>query len=412
MNRIDENLTALLGTPMRQTAKQPVAVKQRAEELMAHLDQKSVIGLYGMGGIGKTTIASELWNQRRSDFGLSCSFVEVGQNATGPAELCIRQARLCTDLYGKPMAVASVSDGQGRLEAISHTKKLVVLDDIWERRQLDCLLRPLLTAGIGQSKIIITTRNKELLESFPLQRAGQACMQDTETAISTMPPGIYAHEITCLEADDSMKLFASHAFGCGQPPMAFQDITGEVVAACGGLPLSLEVIGSLLRNRDYSAWTDCLARLHSANTITSDKDDQLFAKLQISYDSLDEDWQRVLLHVAYFFLRDQNIHTCNIIWGMGSKSIISSLQRRCLLSLCYTHTFGQSDSRVILKMHDQLQAMAEQQIKKKGSEYERLEASLEEINPLQVRCMLQLCAELMHWTAFSQSIHLEACLKL
>ncbi|KAK9842438.1 hypothetical protein WJX81_000035 [Elliptochloris bilobata] len=83
---------------------------------------------------------------------------------------------------------------------------------------------------------------------------------------------------------------------------------------CGGLPLSLEVMGAHLNgsHNQPEKWWDALVKLRGARSLRR-KGDRLFARLRISYESLDASEQQIFLDAACFFL-GQAVETAKRVW--------------------------------------------------------------------------------------------------
>ncbi|KAG0548726.1 hypothetical protein BDA96_01G191800 [Sorghum bicolor] len=126
------------------------------------------------------------------------------------------------------------------MDQVAGRKFLLVLDDVWsERKDLwDVLLSPMSTAQLGA--ILVTTRNVNVL-----------------SVIQTMAP----YHVGCLPFDESWQIFKQMAFGHLDQNIekASEEIGRKIVHKCGGLPLAVKAIGSVLRfEENEEKWSDIL----------------------------------------------------------------------------------------------------------------------------------------------------------
>ncbi|CAD6205709.1 unnamed protein product [Miscanthus lutarioriparius] len=126
------------------------------------------------------------------------------------------------------------------MDQVAGRKFLLVLDDVWsERKDLwDALLSPMSAAQLGA--ILVTTRNVNV-----------------SSVIQTMAP----YHVGCLPFDESWQIFKQMAFGHLDQNIekAFEEIGRKIVQKCGGLPLAVEAIGSVLRfEENEEKWSDIL----------------------------------------------------------------------------------------------------------------------------------------------------------
>lgn len=193
------------------------------------LCMRQVLGLYGMGGIGKTTLAKVLYNHLHLDFGSRCIFLSVGHDSR---EETIRglQATMHEQLCGKEVRFCSLDVGVERLSSAIPVggKVLIVLDNLWTHQQHDALLPDGMKLPSG-SIVIMTSRDKSLL-TYADQREG-------EWAVGGLPKEA-ATELICLRA------FKEPAAREG-----FEGHVSAVVEACHGVPIMLNVTGGYLRER-------------------------------------------------------------------------------------------------------------------------------------------------------------------
>nr|XP_012466329.1 unnamed protein product [Gossypium raimondii] len=231
---------------------------------VSHHDDLSVYAICGMGGLGKTTIAQLVFNDVNvakvfdlrgwvcvsDDFDikwLTKAIVEsfVG-NSCGIQELDPLQRCLAEKLVGK--------------------RFLLVLDDVWnEYHDKWDRLKQALQCGRKGSTVIVTTR----LEKVALMMA-------------TTP----FYRLGCLSDDDSWSLFKQRAFGMGMngSNANLETIGRQIVQRCGGVPLAIKAIGSILRFRSQeSEW---LRVKDSEIWDLEDEGSRILAVLRLSYEHL------------------------------------------------------------------------------------------------------------------------------
>ncbi|OWM80255.1 hypothetical protein CDL15_Pgr019535 [Punica granatum] len=179
-----------------------------------------------MGGIGKTTLAKFVYNQIVDNFE-SCSFLkdiqEMSRHHTGLQNL---QSQLVSDIIRREQqAYANVEEGINVLrERLCHKKVLILLDDVDHINQIKALAADVGWFGRG-SRIIITTREKGVLDQFKVQDL---------------------YEVALLEEGHALELFCMHAFRDKSPRPDLAEEALQIVNITGRIPLALEVMGSFL----------------------------------------------------------------------------------------------------------------------------------------------------------------------
>ncbi|XP_039155371.1 TMV resistance protein N-like [Eucalyptus grandis] len=186
--------------------------------------------IHGIGGIGKSTLASIIFNRFRSKFNSSSYLDDV------PCQgLLDVQKKLLSDTLGSTsiIGILDTNDGIDRIRrGLSNKKVLVVVDNVDEKRQLENLAGRHDWFGFG-SRIIITIRDKSTI----LDKDNQ------------MPPSNYlAYPMKEMPMVQAIRLFSKHAFRSDTPPRDCYNFLERVVSSIGRLPLTLEVVGSLFAN--------------------------------------------------------------------------------------------------------------------------------------------------------------------
>ncbi|GLJ35499.1 hypothetical protein SUGI_0713810 [Cryptomeria japonica] len=285
-----------------------------------HLPTVQIVGIWGMGGSGKTTLAKEIYNQRRTSVERS-SFVFNVRDAADKRELHKKQIKPLHDLGFKHDSFDSIEEGKRILSNyLRSVRILIILDDVDHTDQLEALL-PTKDSLAWGSLIIVTTREKEVLRCW---------------GISSI------YEMESMNRSHAKQLFCWHAFLQPMPLQGFEELVEKFLTACNGLPLSLKVFGGQLYccfNKDL--WESVLHKI--SRILPSD----IKNRLKVSYDALDEEVKQMFLDIACFFI-DKDKMTAIAVWdGSGWSGLYGweTLVNKYLVSF---------DNDNNIKMHDHL----------------------------------------------------------
>ncbi|KAK6118644.1 hypothetical protein DH2020_047636 [Rehmannia glutinosa] len=182
----------------------------------------------GIGGLGKTTLAQQVFNNRRvvEHFDEKL-WVCVSDNF----DLKILIKAMIESLTGSGSAsdLTQLDTLQRRLwELLNRKRYLLVLDDVWNDHQEKWYaLRNVLACGSAGASIIVTTRQKKVAD-----------------VMGTLP----AHNLTGLSEEHCWLLLRERAFGQEEKEYPNLEAIGkEIVKKCGGVPLAAKALGGLLR---------------------------------------------------------------------------------------------------------------------------------------------------------------------
>ena len=328
-----EHVVRHLGRKPLPVPERPAAMERRLQPVLDALEQHRTVGLYGMGGIGKTSLANAVFNQLQQDFVQRCCYVEVGQEAADPAARALQlmscQQCMLRDLCGLTAFVHGTQQNASELkERLSRARILLVLDDVWSVDQLNGLL-----VRLGpHSKVIVTSRDLGLL-----QRTLPGLCSNTPEYV----------EVQLLSRQDSQQMLCLHAFGRSQAPTQLEPLAMKAADACGGLPLTLRVVGSFLAvYQDPQAWKGAIYKLQQAQELDSSRNGGIFAKLRVSYDNLDTETQDLLMDIACVLL-GQSASVAVCAGGAAGFLGLETLSHLSLISI--------NDD--VLGMHDQVRDM-------------------------------------------------------
>ncbi|RZC19148.1 TMV resistance protein N [Glycine soja] len=335
---IVENVTPLLDKTELFVADNPVGVEPRVQEMIELLDQKQsngvlLLGLWGMGGIGKTTIAKAIYNKIGRNFEVKSFLARIREVWGQDAGQVYLQEQLLFDI-GKETntKIRNVDSGKVMLkERLRNKRVLLILDDVNNLHQLNVLCGSREWFGSG-SRIIITTRDMHILRGTRVDKV---------------------FRMKGMDEDESIELFSWHAFKQASPREDFIELSRNVIAYSAGLPLALEVLGKYLFDMEVTEWKNVL------ETLKKIPNDEVQEKLKISYDGLTGDTEKgIFLDIACFFTgKDRNdvIHILNGC-GLCAENGIRVLVERGLVTVDYKNKLG---------MHDLLRDMGREIIRSK-----------------------------------------------
>jgi len=337
VEKIDERVSRIVKKERFNVPKYEIGLDVKVKDFEAKFlspqdrEKPQAVGIVGLRGVGKTTLAKELFHRKSSSFIRSYFLSDVRENANKKSlpslfeELVDGLIRFDPQIY---------NDLESKLESFKEHPSLVVLDGVEHVDQLDALLR-IKKSLSSNSLILITSGDRDVLKRLAEEAS--------------------VYKLTRLNTQQSRKLFCFHAFGeAAGPRPGYEYLVDEFLTVCEGLPLSLKVLGAFLHGKnDRSYWEDQLDMLQQTLPHEIDK------KLKISYDALNAEEKQMFLDIACVFIGESTDTAIRIWRGSGWRGLLGfqSLLEKQLVEV---------DSENCINMHDHLKDLGKTIAKETG----------------------------------------------
>ncbi|XP_028805897.1 probable disease resistance protein At5g63020 [Neltuma alba] len=326
------------------------------DKVWKSIEEKNVgiIGLYGMGGVGKTTLLKKINNElgkRSSAFYIMWVVASRSPSLDSIMDSIRKSVGIGDDLWTH---CSNQDEKVAKIYKILKKKKFVLLlDDIWVSLDLEKVGVPHPKKTNFQSKVLFTTRFEDVCAKMEAQKKFEVKILTEKEAL----------ELFCMKVgEETLK----------SDPI-IPKLAGEMARECKGLPLALTVVGRAMAGvKSVETWEDSKNNLRSSSRTASDVETEVFSILKFSYDQLDETHRECFLYCA-LYPEDYEIQVDDLIekWigegflynnGMRSVhemrddgiSIIDNLKLSCLLE----YVEGDIFMKLSIKMHDVIRDMA------------------------------------------------------
>ncbi|KAL3737119.1 hypothetical protein ACJRO7_025959 [Eucalyptus globulus] len=320
----------VLDMPMDQPVGLDISKFNEVWKWVVNEKQVRVIGLYGMGGVGKTTFMRSIEKEL--------------SHANNGFDIVIWV------VVSKPEGWSSDERVYHLCQALTRKKFVLLLDDLWARLDLSKIGIPWLGLESG-FKVVFTTRLTHVCNQMGANKT---------------------LEVQCLMPKEALKIFEKNIgkslVDCDQE---IRDLAKDIVEECKGLPLALITVGQAMAGKDSPhEWRNALTTLRNNPYKLSSMVEELYHILEFSYNSLNNPTRQACFIYCCLFPEDYHIIPDDLInlWiGEGllgdtdddvyhmrdeGESVMGDLKRACLLES------GYNDYGPYVKMHDVIRDMA------------------------------------------------------
>ncbi|KAI3670982.1 hypothetical protein L1987_87628 [Smallanthus sonchifolius] len=290
-------------------------------------DDVRMIGIKGMGGGGKTTLAKAVFDHISIWFE-GKSFVENVREVSKGSLSGLKELQkkvLSEVLNDQSIVEKRNSDLENMMRKMMRSRKVViVLDDVDDIDQLEALVGELNWFKPG-SRIIITTRDEQVLVAHGVHRD-------------------YIHDACLLSNKEAICLFSRYAFKREIPNQGYEELSRKVIHYALGLPLTIKVLGSHLCGRNEYEWIDAIERL---KTVPLEK---TLKRLELSYNGLENDQKEIFLDVVCILKGELKYRAIRILESCGFNARIGLrvLEQKSLITISNTYR---------LRFHDHIKEM-------------------------------------------------------
>ncbi|RWR88326.1 disease resistance protein RPS2 [Cinnamomum micranthum f. kanehirae] len=239
---------------------------------LLHDEHTSVVYVYGMGGVGKTTLMKAI----NKKFVATSDFDYVIWATVSNVSRELNSERVQQEIMGRLQLNFSENDSYSirsmqLRQFLTEKRYMLILDDLWKPINLGDIGIP--TNKENRSKIAITTRIAHM-------SAVQVCSDNCDMKAEKV-------RVETLTEDEAWELFAAKVGKEVVSQPHIKDVAKDVAKKCGGLPLAIVAVAKAMEGQYMrELWQDALRALRASAPEIEGMEPQVFLPLKLSYDDL------------------------------------------------------------------------------------------------------------------------------
>nr|GLL17336.1 probable disease resistance protein At4g27220 isoform X2 [Ipomoea trifida] len=306
------------------------------EEIYRWLEDENVriIGVYGMGGVGKTTLAKHIYNQMlKNESHVNVYWVTVSQDFN---------IRKLQDDIIRTVGVTISEENEEQRAAILRNhlvekNAVLVLDDVWDNIRLEKLGVPLRVKGC---KLILTTRSLDVCHRIGCQKLFKVNVLNEEEGWNLFKEIFLQDDHTVLT-----HTIEKHA--------------KELAKKCGGLPLALNTVAASMRGvNDDHIWRNAIKNFQNASLQMEDLEKNVFEILEFSYNRLNDQRLKECFLYCCLYGEDEKIERDEIIMKLIAEGLCEDIDEGHSILKKLVDVFLLEGVEEYVKMHDLMREMA------------------------------------------------------
>ncbi|XP_015698062.1 disease resistance protein RGA5-like isoform X2 [Oryza brachyantha] len=268
-------------------------------------EKLKVVSIVGVGGIGKTTLANELYRKLGRQF--ECrAFVRLSQKPDMRTILTNILSQIRPQHQPDNWKVHTlISNIRKQLQ---DQRYLIIVDDLWTTSTWD-IIKSALPDGYSCSRILTTTEIEDL--------ALQSCSYDSK----------YIFQMKPLGQDDSRSLFLSTVFGShSNCPPELSEVSYDIASKCGGLPLAIVTTASLLASQleNQERW-DYINKTFGYSLMANSNLEGMKQLLNLCYNNLPQHLKSCMLYLG-MYQEDTIIWKDDLVNQWMAEGLISAVE--------------------------------------------------------------------------------------
>ncbi|KAK4253903.1 hypothetical protein QN277_010520 [Acacia crassicarpa] len=309
--------------------------------LKALLDENcNMIGLQGLGGTGKTSMAKEVGHKLKESKSIDKFIFLVVSQAPDFKKIC---GELAKSLDLNLDEVKEEEHSSTILSRITNMdqKLLIILDDVWVKFDL----------------------TEKLGIPFGHQQKGCNLLITTRSSRVSIEMGCQTIQLHILTDKEALNLFEAHT-SLNNSSRGFKGMPQKIVKHCRGVPIAIVALARALKNEPVSVWKDALKTLEDGGL--DQNLEEAYKCLKLSYDNLKSQKAKELLLIYSLFPEDSEIPVNLLIKtgiGLGSFNendkyhLIRSEVHVAIMELIHSSLLL-NDEKECVKMHDLVREVA------------------------------------------------------